>query len=283
MAKKPGAGGIMVVAVILGLITAYLIWSYLRKAEEKNRKNWQPVVVALVDIKPRTKITRDMIKLEQYPKDIIAENSFNKPEDVEGHLTQKEINAKAQIRNTDLVGKDQSPTLAFKVPEGMRAIAVACDEVKAVGTSIQPGDKIDILARYQDSRTRRELTKIILQNVQVLAVNRGVTDAGGKEGASSSMTLAVRPEQTELIAAADGAGALRFVLRGVNAKDTISSTGVNAGDLDISKEFEEPTPPPTAPASTEGAMTRVIIPVPSQQRRPEMIIIRGFEERTVTP
>jgi pilus assembly protein CpaB len=283
MAKKPGAGGIMVVAVILGLITAYLIWSYLRKAEEKNKKNWQAVVVTLVDIKPRTKITRDMIKLEQVPVDLIAENAFRKTEDVEGHLTQKEINAKAQIRDTDLVGKDQSPTLAFKVPEGMRAIAVACDEVKAVGTSIQPGDRIDILARYQDVRTRRELTKMILQNVLVLAVNRGVTEAGGKEGASSSMTLAVKPEQTELIAAADGAGALRFVLRPVNAKEVISSAGVGAGDLDSSRAIEEPTPPPTAATGTEATMTRVIIPVPSQQRRPDMVIIRGFEERTVTP
>jgi pilus assembly protein CpaB len=273
----------MVVAVVLGLITAYLIWSYLRKQEEKNRKNWQPIVVALVDIKPRTKITRDMIKLEQYPKDIIAENAFSKPEDVEGRMTQKEVNAKAQIRDTDLVGKDQSPTLAFKVPEGMRAIAVACDEVKAVGTSIQPGDRIDILARYQDTRTRREVTKMILQNVLVLAVNRGVTDAGGKEGASSSMTLAVRPEQTELIAAADGAGALRFVLRPVNAKEIVTSAGVGAGDLDSSRAVEELPPTPTAAPSSEGTMTRVIIPVPAQQRRPEMTIIRGFEERTVTP
>jgi pilus assembly protein CpaB len=277
----------MVVAVILGLITAYLIWSYLRKAEEKNRKNWQPVVVAVVDIKPRVKITRDMIKLEQYPKEIIAENSATKIEDVENRLTAKEVNAKAQIRASDLVTEGQAPTLAFRVPEGMRAIAVACDEVKAVGTSIQPGDRIDILARYQDRRSRQELTKIILQNVLVLAVNRGVTDAGGKEGANSSMTLAVKPEQTELIAAADGAGALRFSLRSVRDDKIIPSEGVTGGDLGAgSRAAEEPTLPPTSTQASTSTpeVTKIFIGIPANtQRRAEWSIIKGSEEKTITP
>jgi pilus assembly protein CpaB len=291
MAKKPGAGGIMVVAVILGLITAYLIWSYLRKAEEKNRSNWKPVVVAVVDIKPRTKITRDMIKLEQAPRELIAETSATKIEDVENRLAAKDINAKAQIRGTDLVTEGQAPTLAFKVPEGMRAIAVGGDEVKFVGTSIQPGDRVDVLARYQDPRTRQELTKMILQNVLVLAVNRGVTESGGKEGANSSMTLAVKPEETELIAAADGAGALRFSLRSVQDNKMVQSEGVTARDLAIgAKGSEEATSPSPAPAATPQAATStperttIFIGLPAAtQRRPEWSIIKGSEEKTIAP
>src|SRR5206468_12545568 len=81
------------------------------------------------------------------------------------------------------------------------------------GTSVQPGDRVDIIATYQDPRTRQELTKMILQNVMVLAVNRGKTDADGKEGANSSMTLEVTPEQTERVTAAARSGSLRASLR----------------------------------------------------------------------
>ena len=61
MAKKPGAGGVILVAVILGLVTAYLIWAYLSSVERQNSRNWEPVVVARDDIGPRIKVTREMI------------------------------------------------------------------------------------------------------------------------------------------------------------------------------------------------------------------------------
>ena len=58
MAKKPGAGGIILVAVILGLIAVYLIWTLERQRERQAKKNWTPVVVATQDIPVRSKITR---------------------------------------------------------------------------------------------------------------------------------------------------------------------------------------------------------------------------------
>jgi len=52
-------------------------------------------------------------------------------------------------------------------------VTIAVDEIKAGGTACQPGDRVDIIASYQEPRTRRELTKMILQNVLVLWVDRG--------------------------------------------------------------------------------------------------------------
>ena len=278
MAKRPGAGGIILVAVILGLIAAYLIWSYLQGVDKRNRKNWQPVVIALVEIKPRTKITRDMIRLEQYPKELIGENAKTKVEEVENRVTQKAISAKEQIRATDLVTEGQAPGLAFKIPDGMRAIAIGAGEVMAVGTMVQPGDKVDILATYHDPRTRQEITRMILQNVEVLAVNRGQTDSQGKEGANSSMTLAVTPEQGELLAAADRAGALRIQLRSVRDEKIVSSEGVTTRDFAGGKMPEEG-------ATTSGDQktpVNIMLPPPNP-RRNEITVYKGSAETQMAP
>ncbi len=279
MARKPGAGGIIVLALIFGVITAVLLGSYLRKQAERDKENWLPVVIAAQNIGPRTKITRDMVRVEHYPKELIAEGVFVKPEDVETHITKETIKAKDQIRRSSLLGEGEAMTLAIKVSPGMRAIAIGGGEVQFVGTQIQPTDRVDILATYQDSRTRLELTRMILQNVLVLAVNRGKTDADGKEGANSSMTIEVTPEQTELITAAERSGSLRVSLRSVRDDNVVSSQGVGARDL----SGGGPLAPETGSQQSEKTPIFIMPPSTGSRPRPEITIIRGLEEKTITP
>lgn len=276
MARKSGAGGIIALALVLGVVTAVLLGHYLQKQSEQDKKNWQPVVVATQDIAARVKITRDMVRVEHYPKDLIAEGIFVKPEDVVDRMTKDAVRAKEQIRGSALLNVGQGPTLAIKVHEGMRAVAIGGDEVRFVGTSVQPEDRVDIIATYQDPRTHQELTKMILQNVMVLAVNRGKTDADGKEGANTSMTLEVTPEQTELVTAAERSGTLRVSLRAVHDPNVVESRGVDARDFAGGK----------ANAETNSAPDRtpvIFIPASNARGRSEITIIRGNEEKTIAP
>jgi len=68
----------------------------------------------------------------------------------------------------------QASTNAFEIPEGMRAIAIGSNAIP-VGTSVKPGDRVDLLATYHDPRTRQEVTRMVMQNVSVLAVDKSVT------------------------------------------------------------------------------------------------------------
>lgn len=278
MAKKPGAGGIILAAVILGLIAVYLIWNLERKREMQAKKYWTQVVVAQQDIPARSKITREMVTLMGYPKELIATGALTDPKEAEGRLSVARIRAKDQIRSSDLVGEGQGYGLAFDIPQGMRAIAIQAGEVLAVGTAVKPGDRVDILATYTHPTTRQETTQMILQNVLVLAVNRGETDAQSKSGgANSSMTLAVKPEEAELLTAADRAGALRVALRPVQDKTIIPSIGVEARDFQGRRTFEMSAQPPDA-----GRATPIIINPPPGHQRPDIKIYRGSQEQTVT-
>jgi len=277
MARKSGAGGIIVLALVLGVVTALLLGSYLRSQADKEKANWQPVVVAAQDIPARTKILREMIRVEHFPKELIAENIFVKPEDVENRLTKDAIRAKEQIRGSAILSEGSSPTMAYKVHDGMRAIAISIDEVRGVGTSIQPGDHVDIIATFQDARTSQTITKMILQNVLVLFVDRAKTETDGKSGATSSISLEVKPEQTELVKAAERSGTLNVTLRSVQDNTIVPSEGVTAREIGGGQPLPETT------GQNEKTPVLIIPPSSSTRSKPEITFIRGTEEKTITP
>ncbi|HXI82746.1 MAG TPA: Flp pilus assembly protein CpaB [Verrucomicrobiae bacterium] len=275
MAKKSGAGGIILIAVVLAIAAIYLVWNMKRQQDLQSEKYWTEVVTALQDIPARTKITREMITLTRYPKELVIDGVIRNPQEADGHTTLVRIKAKEQIRTSDLLGQGQAPGLAFDIPPGMRAIAIGAGEVMAAGSSVKPGDRVDILATYTDPVAHQETTQMILQNVLVLAVNEGVTDQQGKQGAKSSMTLAVKPEEAELLTAADRAGALRVALRGINEKAVIASQGVGTRDFLGPNTLRFST---TAPDTLKS--TPIIISPPRNQR-PEIKVYRGSQETTV--
>jgi pilus assembly protein CpaB len=275
MAKKSGAGGIFLIAVVLAIGAIYLVWNMKRQQDLQSAKYWTEVVTALQDIPARTKIAREMVTLTRYPKDLVIEGAVRNPAEATGHTTLVRIKAKEQVRTSDLLGEGQAPGLAYDIPPGMRAIAIGAGEVMAAGGSVKPGDRVDILATYTDPVAHQETTQMILQNVLVLAVNEGVTDQQIKQGAKSSMTLAVKPEEAELLTAADRAGALRVALRGLNEKAVIATQGVGTRDFLGPNTLRFSTTPPDTSRSTP------IIISPPRNQRPELKIYRGSQETTV--
>src|SRR5438045_1871858 len=169
-----------------------------RQQDLQSAEHWTAVVTTLQDIPARTKIAREMVTTTRYPKELVIDGVIRNPLEAAGHTTLVRIKAKEQIRTSDLLGEGQAPGLAYDIPSGMRAIAIGAGEVMAAGSSVKPGDRVDILATYSDPVAHQETTQMILQNVLVLAVNEGVTDQQIKQGAKSSMTLAVKPEEAEL-------------------------------------------------------------------------------------
>ncbi len=275
MAKRPGAGGIILLAAVLGLVTAYLIWAKFRDLEKSQRQNWKPVVVAREDISARKKITDSMVDLMPVPPENLAPGVLTNKEDVVGRYAKDLIRAKDQIRGADVIKEGEIPGLADEIPPGFRAIAIGVDEVKGVGATIQPGDHVDILTTYSDPVLKQEVTKIILQNIAVLAVDHGRTDATTGPGATSSITLALRPEDTELVKAAERAGVLQVALRPNQEQAQVESAGVKISDiLPSGRAIEPATPAPNA--------TPVIISPPARQTRPEIKIYRGNTESVVS-
>ena len=133
----------------------------------------------------------------------------------------------------------QGVSVGFKIPEGMQAIAIGAGEVMATATGVKPGDHIDLLATYRVPPATQEVTKVLMQNVLVLAVNKGSTDPSRKVVVVGSVTLAVMPEHAELIATADRVGALRVSLRPVRDESSSVPSRPARGDFWLPGEFQQ--------------------------------------------
>ena len=216
---------------LIAVLWGYFFYVWLHNQAMKGEANSSPVVISLVEIAPRTTITGDMVARVPFPKANIAPDVIINLADVVGKVAVDRIKTKAQVRVSDIVGRGQTPTFSFSIPPGKRAITISVDEVRGVGSGIKPDDHVDILATYHDSNARQDTTRMLLQDVPVLWVNQGETDSSSSAGAKSSITLAVSPENGELLTAADRAGVLRVMLRPVQDKVVATGSGVRATDI----------------------------------------------------
>jgi pilus assembly protein CpaB len=113
------------------------------------------------------------------------------------------------------------------VKPGKRALAVKGDKVIGVSGFIRPADRVDVLVTLTDPRYKRDTTKIVLQDVLILATGTEVVEngEGGKPHPVDVYTLEVTPEEGEKLALAASQGKLQFALRNVTDKETVLTKG----------------------------------------------------------
>ena len=146
-----------------------------------------------------------------------------------GSVVRIPIYADEPILPQKLVMKGETGFMAALLSPGMRAISVEISTESASGGFILPDDRVDVILTYEaqvataEAVLDRPVTKTILQNVRVLAIDQ-VFSQGESESPSqigNTATLEVRPEEAELIAHAQRLGTISLSLRPwSDARDT---------------------------------------------------------------
>lgn len=241
-----GNGFILVAALAFGLLTAALVVGYLRDQSRKQQVRSEtsvPVVIAKRDIPLGVNITSNMVELKLVTPDIAVNSAFSETGRVIGLRARYPITAGAQVVPGMVVQSGAADALSYVVPPGKRALAVIANEVVGSSGYIRPGDFVDVLVSLPESklpggraRTGSDEAKAVLtvlQNVEVLAVAdeaqkvAGAVPDGKKDGArkapanseNKSVTLAVDPEQAQILFLAETEGKLRLALRPFGERD----------------------------------------------------------------
>jgi Flp pilus assembly protein CpaB len=118
------------------------------------------------------------------------------------------------------------PSLALKTPAGKRAVTVMVDSLAAVGGLLNPGDSVDVIAQLSvptgsnpdKSERKNQVTAMIFQGLQVLAVNTNLDETGAyyddQQAANAiRVTVAVDPQEAGLLSFANKNGKLELALR----------------------------------------------------------------------
>lgn len=248
--KITGSGGVLMrkikiaafaAAVITALGVFYLL-SNLNKPAEAERTS---VVVAVVDIPENVTITADMVTVTAVPTEAVLPHAVTDVSMVVGSVLKADVFAGEQILMGRLVrvGEISNGTLAYLVSPGMRAITIAVDETGGLAGMIKPGNRVDIIAQYQvemqvyraggGTETKMiPVAKLLLQNIEVLTVDRVMSKDGKPEGESyTTVTLEVTPEQAVQLSYSENTGLLRAILRSPLDDDEVDFWKITIEDV----------------------------------------------------
>ena len=234
----------LIIAAALALIATILVVSWLnqqrrRMADDMSMRfkelhaNTVDAIYAKSDI-PRGKIiSEDMLFTKPITKNSLppeAATSLTKVIDNVATVNIKEDS----IILSDMVGPPaaKEATLAMKTPIGKRAISVSVDNISSLVGMIKPGDYVDVIslillpAMVEGKQAAQPATVPLFQNVQVLAVgaqlnrtqeaeisSRRRKEEPASREAAPLITLALSPEETNLLAFVQEQGKIRLVLR----------------------------------------------------------------------
>jgi pilus assembly protein CpaB len=232
------------VAGIMGIIAVFLINVYIQQArrsaaedEIRRAKMFTPVVVAKKDIASGVTIEDAMVEEKKIRKDFLQPNALTDVDRAIGKISLAPIAKGEQVLGNKVTLTGQEVSLSSKVPKDKRALTIPVDNITSVGGMLRPGDHVDILGLIPipmptaEGKMVNQLSTIpLFQDVLVLAVGQDYTAVPGGEKAEKKLspiiTIALAPEEANLVAFVQEQGKIRLVLR--SPQDTKKQVAVPA-------------------------------------------------------
>ena len=272
-------------AIIIALITSVAAYSWIKKetaAKETNLKT-QPVAVAVANLSWGTALNKEMIKTATFLKGSLPEGEyFADAASLEGRVLVMPVNANEPILKSRLAPQGVTAGgVAAVVDPKKRAMAVKVDKVIGVSGFVHPGNRVDVLVSLQrPGKDDNPITKIVLQNIAVLATGTEIEQKGRNEKPVQVdvITLELTPEEAEKLALATSEGKIQLALRNYNSSEEVATRGETISSL-LSGQAGQAVQ--TAPAVKK---TRAPKPVVLAKQDPTINIevFRGTEKTMTT-
>lgn len=211
-----------------------------------------PVAVATVDLAWGTQLRPEMVKTVPFLKESLPPDYFSDAAALEGRvlvtsLKQNEPVTEARLAPESVTAGGVSAVLS----PGKRALAVKGDKVIGISGFIHPGDRVDVLVSVTDPETKKDVTKLVLQNIPVLATGTEIQKNGKETSPIDVYTLEMTPEEGEKLALAATLGKLQFALRNITDSETVLTRGATIPETLASFRSRVPT----KSEKTTGAQT----------------------------
>lgn len=240
----------VLVAGLTGLGASMLTVSYVGRPDRpvaQREGAAARVVVAARELPRGTYLTERHVQAVEWPAGKLPGGYFADADDVVGRGLVVDVAPNEPILASKLAPTGAGGGLPVVIPEGKRAVSVKVDEVVGVAGFVLPGTHVDVLVTLDpqtaEGRARPAATRVILQNVQVLASGQKIEkDDQGKPQTVTVITLLVTPEESEKLTLAATEGRIQMALRNVMDMDSITTAGIETGDLVRERGAAGPAP-----------------------------------------
>lgn len=220
-------GLLLLLSLILGLAAVFIAKQWLdgkkqQKAvvEEVERV---PVLISTMDLEPGTiledkHIESKLMEISWVNEQTLTEETLN-----EGSVVAATIYAGEMIHRSRLAQPGEGATLAALISENKRAITIRVNDVIGVAGFLLPGNKVDILNTTLTHQGKQAVTKTILTNIKVLAVDQTAKTNDNKPVIVRAVTLEVSPQQAKKLLSANSKGNIQLALRNPHEIDQPTS------------------------------------------------------------
>lgn len=217
---------LMGIAIVCGLVASYMTSKLLAEREQAPDQVVEiekvKVLVAKQSIPYGTSLAEPekFFQEKLFTKGEQPSKAISNPEELKGKYLLHPLGAEQHVTKEDLMDKETGG-IQFKLPPGMRAIAVKVNAESLAGGFVLPNSRVDIMCTI-----RGEEAKIVLQDMLILAIDTNETKADGQRAIlGGTATLQADPDQSELLSYAQAVGELRLLPRGINDRAEVKTSG----------------------------------------------------------
>lgn len=219
------------IAAFLGLVAVIIANAYFSGVQDKRenvtrQQALTQIVVAAQAMEFGTIITEQNARLQAWPANSVPEGAFRTLKDAmkDSRVVLRPIVPGEPVLASKVSGTDGRATLAALLPDGMRAVSIAVTAVSGVSGFVLPGTLVDVIVTRkipgEGATTEDFRSDVVLENVQVLAIDQLANDKQGEPKVSKTATLQVSLYDAQRLIIAEKIGDLSLVLRKVEGSAT---------------------------------------------------------------
>lgn len=281
---------LVMIAISVGIAIAAVIIAANWVARQSKAATSKAVVAAR-DLEIGTRLRADMLQVVDWPAAAAVKGMFTEPKPLIQESKERVVNVQVQrgepITEAKLAPPGEKGGLSAVLKDGKRAITVRVNEIVGVAGFALPGNYVDVMVHAADAQNK-PVSKIVLEQILVLAVAQEVSQSDVKPRVVNAVTLEVTPQQAETIDLARSVGSLSLVLRSQSDRAAGMTTGARKDDLlrlsatSAEAVKAEPVAKPVARVAPRPAPIRAA--EPAAKPEPDKIeVIRGVSRKLEQP
>lgn len=269
----------LAIAGVIGILAVIIANSWFSGLEQGQEASLEAsgqgsvdIVVATQPLAFGTALTDQNLRLARWPAASVPQGAFRTIEQAlaDNRVAIRPIVPGEPVLADKVSGADGRATLSALLPPGMRAVSVPVDAIRGVSGFVLPGMAVDVIltrrmggpgAGSDDLRS-----DVILENIQVLAVDQTSDDSSGEPRVSQTATLAVSLLDAQRLAVAEELGTVTLALRRHGDGAAPATTPATGGPANAAA-----VPLPAATTVTAADLGGRSLYLPARQVQPQPV------------
>jgi pilus assembly protein CpaB len=208
----------LLIAITVALLLSVYVYRAFQRASAVRPVQTQQIVVAVGPLGVGSRLDDSNIKTIPWPADNPLPGAIITTSAATGRALITPVVANEPILDSKLAPREAGAGLSATIPEGMRGVSVAVNDVIGVAGFVGPGTSVDVLVTGTIPGASESgatyVTRTILENIRVLAAGQKVErDVDGKPQTVPVVTLLVSPQDAATLTMASTEGKIQLALR----------------------------------------------------------------------